>query len=255
MASTFSGTDVVTCGTTGLNTLVEQTVVALAYPTAFARDHIIASKTDSVGFSAYRDFIIKDTGSMLLEAGRATVDCKAESNTGLITANNWWWIAYQLKTNGVNGDQKIFYSNLSSPLAEVGGYISQQVGSGAVSSDNSFSFCLGNSVTPQSFWGMTGAVAFVATWNRLLTLSELIAQQRRAWPTPGCQFFSHVGYPGTTVTDRSGNANHGTVTGTSAANHAPVLTPFGRTVTGWRGNASSGAAPVPMRRRGMFFGV
>lgn len=253
MGLNFSGnTHVVTHGTTGTNNMTEMTVMALARPTSFAMDHLLAAKTDGVGFAAYRDFYFNTAGGLSLELGRASTELKAVSTaTGIITANNWWWGAFQVKTNGVNGDQKLFYSALNGSLTEVGGYSTQNVGSGAVPDDSSYAFSIGNSATAQTFWGMRGDMAFVAVWNRLLTVEEMRTQQLNPFPTPGCQLMTQLGWPGTTARDYSPNLSNGTVTGATAANHPPILNPFHQMIQ--RQRPYRIAAAAPSKKDGLFF--
>jgi hypothetical protein len=213
--------DVIKYGTAVSSDSVEQTVLALVYLTAFnANDHLIASKSDGAGFTVYRDFIVTGTGGtsgrMLLEARRATTALRATSTSAVISINEWTWLAFQLNTAGVNADQKLFYAKDGSKLTEVASYSTQQVGSGSVFSDAAFQFALGNSDTPQTFWGQTGITAMFTTWSRALTLKELndiIEARSIDIEDPTLELYT---VPGTNLGvqfDYSKKGRHGVVTG------------------------------------------
>jgi len=74
-----------------------------------------------------------------------------------------------------------------------------------------------------------GEIANFKYWNRVLTLSDLIAQQYGAPVGAGCLLHTEYGINGTgTQADWSGNGNNGTVTGSAVSDHAPIPKPFSR---------------------------
>lgn len=215
-----SGTsDKVDCGSgASLDDLAAGTFLAWVYPTALKADDTIVVKTaQSTGM---RNFIAVGSGALRVDIDRAT-DLVIVSSASVLSTDSWQFVAAVFNTGGADADQKLFHGTLTSLAAETG-YQVQQVGSGAVVSDAAHNLFIGN-FNSGTFGAFAGRIAWVAHWNRVLTLAEIRAQQFRPHKTSGCVLFMHLGFNGTgTQPDHSGNFNSGTVTGATVAPHVPL---------------------------------
>lgn len=193
---------------------------------------------DAVPPAAATTFVRKDSGnfvftanltSLVFNIARATQSLSISTvfaNLSTYGAGKWCCVAAAWDTAGANGDQQLFHGDLATPIAEVSAYSStQRVGSGAVTDTSSLNLIVGNNVA--GTLPFAGRIAFVAVWNRRLSLDELIAQQYRPHVTSDCVLFTHLGYNGggvgVTHPDWSGNGNVGTATGTTVADHVPLF--------------------------------
>jgi hypothetical protein len=136
------------------------------------------------------------------------------------TANNWYQVVIWINTgSAVSG-------------MEVSGPVSCSTSTGYGPSDprlpSTGNFIIGKGWSGSNFQGI---VAEVAVYNSLLSTSQMAAlqhvcpvgaaAQRMGFPAP-VGYFPLWGASGSsTEPDLSGNKNNGTLTGTSAANHAP----------------------------------
>lgn len=189
-----------------LDDLVTATFVAWVYPTAFAANQVLWSKNGTTRYARF------NTAARLnFAVARATTPLEVTA-TDTLTANRWAFVAGALNTGGVNTDQKAYYGSLTSVVAEVSAYTTQQVGTGAVTSDAAGNLSIGSNTASQPF---TGRVAWVQVYNRQLSLGELrMLQGDRSLKLQGCVGFWQPGWDaGTTVPDLSGSGNHGTITG------------------------------------------
>lgn len=110
--------------------------------------------------------------------------------------------------------------DLSTLLAEPSAYTTQTVGSGTYLTGNSFRVGMPHFSTTLEF---KGRIAFVAVWDRRLTLAELQSQQFRPRVSDNCVLFTHLGFNGLgNQIDWSGKGYHGTLTGTTLASHVPI---------------------------------
>jgi hypothetical protein len=232
-----------------LDNLSQRTMLAWIYPTSVTTPlaQAIYAKADGTSFSAYRSFYVAGSigSTIYVDSHRATTILKAESGT-VLSNNVWQFVGGAVDEAATATDQKLYWGSLSTAVAEVPTYASQQVGSGAFGNDAAFNATLGNfsATVPQSWSRFIGRIAFFAMWNRVLTLNEIRQQQFRPYPTTGCVIFSHLGYNGTgTQANLSGQALNGTVTGATADIHVPLTAPFGGRA-GWRGNATAAAGPA-----------
>lgn len=168
------------------------------------------------------------TGEIQISITRATQGLLALvplANLSTYGASKWCCIAVTWNTAGADGDQQIWHGDLATPIAEAAGYSTQRVGSGAVTDTSGLDFLVGNASTNNRL--LDAKVAFVAAWNRRLSMAELVIQQFHPYVTSDCVLFSHLGYNGTgTQPDFSGNGNTGAVTGTTVSGHVPL--PFRR---------------------------
>jgi hypothetical protein len=195
------------------------TMAAWIYLTSDTTDGVIYQKAYFGAHGTFHALTVNETttGQLTLSMQRATGDLAAIS-AGVLTANNWNFVAARFTTSGANGDQQLFTGSLTRPVSEVGAYSSQLVGSGAHSSDNGQDAFLGN--RGNFVVGLPGRIAWFGYWNRRLSLAEIREQQFAPSPSLGCIGFWVLGdKPGIQI-DRSNYGNHGTITG---AVYAPAI--------------------------------
>ena len=183
----------------------------------------------SKGPVATNDIAFNSSGginALVMQRDRATTNssCQADwSNVPHASANTWMFLAGQYDANGSDADQRIFGGNLTNPADEVSTYVSQAVGSGALSSLSGLSAQIGNTDSGSFSW--PGEIAWVYVWNRILSLSEIRFQQFRPAFDTGCVLLMHCGGPGNgvgTQVDLSGQGNDGTITGATQGSLIPL---------------------------------
>ncbi len=192
----------------------------------------------------------------LADRQRATADALCQANAANFAAyglNKWLFVVFVFDTGGANGDQKILIGDLTRPAAEPSSYTTQTAGSGSISTNyGSSNFFVGNQAGALTR-EFKGRIAWVGVWNTALTTQQIISEQFRPRVLPGnTVLFSHLGYPGTTCPDWSGNAIGATVTGATNTSHVPMAPLFGGTRTP---SYIAAAAPPPAKMDGMFFGA
>lgn len=223
MARTFGalGTDVIDCGSgSSIDNLNPLTLAGWLFVTA-AGDAIqksIAAKTAVAGGWHY--LLDSNTGpvanGLRLFVTRATTDSDALSSAALALDT---WIFAACTYSDADGP-RLYTATGASPIAEVT-YNKRIVGTGARIDDAAGNMLIGNVSFAQL--PFKGRLAHQGAWNKILTLGEMEefrrgrgaqnANLRGLWPLWG------VASP---ELDLSGNLNNGTVTGATAADHAPV---------------------------------
>lgn len=256
---TGAGTTRVSVGTSTSIISDVCTILAWIYPTSVTTPstQAIIEKTPS-DFSDYRGIQVDGTGLLaFIRRGSPAFTGTEVAATGLLSINTWQMVGTVMDaTSSTATDQKLFYGSLTSMIAEVPSYSSQDAGSGATS-QGSINTLIGNNGDGSFVSGFPGKIAWVATWNRILTLGEIQAQQFTPHVTAGCQLFIHCGFNGTgTQPDWSGNGRNGTVTGATTDSHIPLRI-FPSTIGGWRSTDLAPLVPViptvEMKRNGGFF--
>lgn len=146
------------------------------------------------------------------------------TNDGLIVTNAWAFLGVTRDPNAgtiLHG----YRGSLTSQVIENTSYQSNVNGSLVDDTDAGGGFKIGNLFANNG--AFSGNIAWVGVWNRVLTLPEMQALQYNPQVTSGNVLFIYPGYNGLgTQIDFSGNANHGTVTGTTMANtEIPISIP------------------------------
>jgi hypothetical protein len=183
--------------------------------------------------TAGKEFSYDAGGNIKLFVG--TVDgwpnwIHAEGNTSPLTAGSWSFIAAVWDSGGADGDQELYHGSLSTLVAEVGGYATQQRGSGALVDESALDLLAGENEDLVDS-GNDTIIAWVGVWDVVLTVSQLQQQQFRLGSpvsAADCQLFCHHGYNGVgTQADLSGTGNTGTVTNATVDDHVPLGPFFG----------------------------
>jgi hypothetical protein len=205
------------------------TYLLAVYPTSLVDARTFLSKSTS-GTSGQRFRLVTTSGDLAIVCTRATTNLSYTSNSAPLAAvNAWYWVAATVDINGSAGDlARIYAAPFGASLAQVT-YALQTDGSGAQSANAAGTIIVGNDAgNARSF---PGRIALAMAWSRRLSLGELITQQSRPFASSGCFLYTHLGWNGTgSQVDYSGQKNHGTVTGATAAAHAPIRPPFGQDV-------------------------
>lgn len=201
-----------------LDNLSTFTVLAWVNTSSLAGDNFIWSKTDN-GFAAERFFILRSSGYIRVELGRATTYAIAENNDSAISTNTWRFVGFSW--DGTNAP-KIYRGDLTTAIAEVSSYVTSQAGSGTAQDESANSMIFGN-INPAGGEGFNGRIATVMVYNRVLSVGEMQSLQFMPRAASGCLIYSNYGYNGTTnAPDWSGNGNTGTNTGATVGDHVPV---------------------------------
>ena len=162
-----------------------------------------------------------DGTTLRFQFGRSTTAFLHDSATGMLSANAWLCVAHSWDVAS-GGTSSWYRGTRTTSMSSVGG--TPTVGSGT--HDDS-----GGSLTVGLYTGLNSdavRVATMAVFNRALSLAECNAWQFKPRVTSGCVGFWNFGYNGTnTQPDWSGNANNGTVTGATVADHVSIGPPFG----------------------------
>ena len=190
---------------------------------ASAKDDGVLYREDSGGALVYRLIMDDTSGNMQFFVNRAGGGgFKVSSSLGL-TVGDWKCVAVSFDaTNHTD----IFIGDLSTSLAAP--TLSTDVdGAGAMNTNNGL-FTIGNSEDNQATRFFTGSIAVVKHFDKRLTLQQLIAEQWGNANLVDRNYYAELGYSGTsTQVDWSRNANNGTITGGTIADHVPLRMPFG----------------------------
>jgi hypothetical protein len=232
MALTFGAltTDRVVHGSdASLDNLDPFTCALWVYPTTVTGNRVFLSKSSAAGSPNGKFFGFEGATTRLqFIQDRVTTDSVYVTNLSALTTNKWWFIAVSFNSAGAAGEiVNIYQGDLSATLAE-GTYSTATDGSGANRDDSAISLAVGNTTPASPASAFQGRIAWCGVWNRELSLAELRMQQFRPHKTSGCVLFTHYGFNGTGAQpDWSGNANAGTVTGATVAEHVPLGPAFG----------------------------
>jgi hypothetical protein len=162
-----------------------------------------------------------------VDVGRATTSLSYVSATSTLVQNAWNYVAFTFDSAGSANELVQIYKGNRTTLATEVTYASRTDGSGALLSDATANFSIGNASGYSAAW--LGTIAWFAHWNSVLTLAQVQAQQfDMSFPVAkaNCVIFMHLGIHGAggtgTQVDWSGNANHGTVSSATVGAHVPL---------------------------------
>lgn len=226
--------DRVDCGSaTRLDNINPITWVFWIYPTNLVADNVAYLYSKIPSYTEYKTIFLNDpglpNGSILGDINRGGTfytDAIVQKN-GLLSNNQWQYVAITMNTSGSNSDQKIYYGTLTTPATEVSSYDVQTVGSGIVGSDASANAVIANNAL-DPVYAFPGRIAFFGIWNRALSAGEIKSQQFRPRVTSGNVLFLKLGSNGlTNVPDWSGGKITCSRTGATIAPHVPLRPLFG----------------------------
>jgi hypothetical protein len=147
-----------------------------------------------------------------------------QTNNAGITVNKWWYVCVTIdQAAGAGVKVKVYVGDLST-LATARTFGTATDPSSGFVSNNGATFFVGDNAADATSMG--GRHAVMMMWPGVV-LTEAQAQQQQFSHLPivaGCKLHAVYGYNGTgTQPDWSGNANNGTVQGTTAvADHVPL---------------------------------
>lgn len=247
MALNFAsaGSDRVDCGSAGgIDDFTAFTFIAWLNPTTTVSGDTIFSKGADVKQVEYRASV-----RLRLRVGRATTGAEAESSNNFLTVGTDHCFAC---TYDESDGPRLFVGSTTVQLIEDAAYSTQTVGSGATTADAASALLLGN--RPGNDKGFGGDISTAMYLNTRLTLKQLQALQWRMVNQASTKGHWILGLNGAGAQpDLSGNANAGTITGATVADHAPIPPPFGFDL-GWQG-AFAAAAPPSGRIMGSLAGL
>jgi hypothetical protein len=207
-----------------LDDILTGTILAWIYPTVLDTGGGRVYQKSYLGADgSYWVLAVNDGAMGRLHMGysRPTGDLNIAAD--VVTTNAWQFVGAVFNGSGVDADQKMYRGTLAIRVAEVGAYFVKSTGSGTHPTDAGSTGLIGNRGNFNV--GFPGRIAWLGLWNRQLSVSEIETQQFRPRVTSGCVGFWDLHGTGTQY-DQSGNGNHGTVTGATAADHVPL--------SGWR---------------------
>lgn len=188
-----------------------------------AKDDGILYREDSGGAFVYRLIVDDTSGNMQFAADRSgSIGFKVNNSLGL-AVDVWTCVAVTFdSTNHLD----MYIGDLSTALVSPT-FSSDVDGSGTLDANDGL-FTIGNSEDNQSTRFFTGSIAVVKHFDKRLTLQQLIAEQWGNANLVDRNYYAELGYSGTsTQVDWSRNANNGTITGGTIADHVPLRMPFG----------------------------
>lgn len=135
------------------------------------------------------------------------------------------WLCIMSQFDGsTSSNNKLWVGDLTNPPAEPSAYITQSAGSGAISSNAASSLIYGQ--RGGSAANFDGKIAIAGWRSSHPTIGEIYNIWRGGLSADRLGEW-HFGMDGaSTVVDRSGNGNTGTVTGATVSAHVPILRPY-----------------------------
>lgn len=234
-----AGTDVVNHGSdTSLDDLSAVTRMFWIKPDVFAsNDSIWGKKQGSIN----QRFAINDgSGNLRIFMDLSVATISYITSSLALSTGSWHFVSYTFDNAGSTGSRTHIYIGGVSTVAAEPTYSLTDDGGGTYTADAAANYYVGNNGNIAN--SFDGKIAWHGCWNRVLPLSEILAQQFRPHVTSGCVLFCHYGFNGTgSQADWSGNGNAGTVTGATVADHVSLGPPFGFDL-GWQGAFAAAAA-------------
>lgn len=203
---------------TVLNSIVVGAVLAVVKPATITGSNRHFFRKSGTQFSR---FFYNQSGVIEFGKQRATTSLTIlANNTVVITTGVHWAAAAVFDLGGADGDQRLYLGHLEDGLAEVPGYTTQVVGSGA-HDDSSGNLIVGNNAAGGA--GFNGIYSRFVVWNgHQPSLAELNGALHGDLPDDVVLWTEYGLHPTDLAPDYSGHGNHGTVTGATIALHAPV---------------------------------
>lgn len=207
---------VVAAASASLNNIATGTAMWWLYPTAAPNGHHLMNKPGTqsmrarLGATYFEMYYGGSTGDVAFSR-----DISGFAHWG---TNKWVKIACHWSFGGSSGDQKLWMGDLSNAIAEPDMYDEVLTGSGS-HDDSAGDLIIGNHASNNA--ALAGTLACMAIYNSILTEAQMNTWFARpsAIVKSGCLgswIFGDGGSTGSQL-DRSGNGNHGTVTGASAS--------------------------------------
>ena len=226
MALTFGAatSDRVNHGTGNAN-LSPFTLLLWIFPTTLNTNDAIAHRGTFAANNRRSFFQSDSSGNLQLSVDRSTTDTIYITNDAPLVLNEWNFVAASFDSSAGAGEIANIYRGSLTALVTERAYGTATDGSGTLADDSAASFIVGNIANfTTAFKGRIAIAAYVlGAWS----LAQIQAWQFRPRMVDGIKLLAVYGYAGTgTQPDWSGNANNGTVTGATVADHVPI--PFRR---------------------------
>jgi hypothetical protein len=152
------------------------TVFVITKPIDRSANNNIVAKHDGSNAGWFFE-LVDNQGDFRFQLERSSTDLRVQTaGWNGVAEGEWVNLAAVWDINGANTDQKLYYGLAnSSSLEEPSSYgHSQTAGSGSVESDATHPITIGNRSDDAPSWGeYDGDIAYVAIYNRVLTLSDL----------------------------------------------------------------------------------
>lgn len=170
--------------------------------------------------TGFVNVVMRQNGTRLrFDLNRTTADMILVADGFLAGRYNFGVVSWDAALTDT--DQHLYIGTPNVPAIEPV-YLTQTAGSGTQDVDSTGPFLIGN-LEPTGTDVTQGNIAWLATYNRQLTLREIHRLQFNPQPAPGCLGDWIPGEFGTGIVhDRSGKGNYGTVTGATYV-RAPEL--------------------------------
>lgn len=229
MALTFtaSSNDRVGCGSAAsLDDLSSMTILAVVMPTSLVTNCGIVGKRNLASGTGW-GFQLTGTGGNLrfTSGGGSGSEVYDTNDTPLSGTGQWYRVALTRNKAGTSGARVAMRTGgLTGALTAR--TLGTTIDPTTYGSDAAQNLAIGNRFDDASaVTAWPGSIAFVAIFPSILTLAQMEIQFRRLYaPIVSAAGLWHLGLQhGTSAQmDLSGNGNHGTVTGATAAVHAPI---------------------------------
>lgn len=197
------------------------------YPTSLAVLQNIWSKKSDSDTTQAPSFFTNSNDELRL-SWRGSTNMAYETSAANLTTNKWWFVGVTVDQGASAGAKvKVYVGDLATIAASQS--FATATDGATFRTNASTEFRIGSSVADDSPW--KGRIANTLFWpGVVLTQAEIQLHQFLLRPrVAGCKVAAVYGYNGTgTQADWSGNANNGTVTGATVADHVPVTFRSGR---------------------------
>lgn len=223
----------VNCGNSAaINNLATITLISWQYLIAANENNITARKANDNESVDDFEFSTTISDECFGSLGRATTGVLVWSNTDQFVASKWIYTVVVMDSTGANGDQHIYYGDLSTLATECGAYSQQRVGAGARTGGAS-NLGIGNFQGGTVAWPNTNKIiAVFAIFNTTLTQGQIRSFQYHPRAMENCVGLWFPGLHGaSTVPDLAGNGNNGTVFNATLDVHVPLRAPFGASMS------------------------
>lgn len=203
------------------------TYMMWVYFEALGTDDFMWNKDTEVGERDRANTLFNDATAISASIDTNTGSDSVDTDGGFLRTNAWLFIAFAYSENGASNDRLRVYVGDSTTTATEATYGSQANGSGGREDNSAADTIIGNKTSDDQ--GMNGQIAFLAYWDRRLTIDQIREQQFSPHITTGTLIMSFYGFQpaGDTQPDWSGTGNPGTPTNlTGSSNGPPINSPF-----------------------------
>ncbi|PHR58813.1 MAG: hypothetical protein COA47_10430 [Robiginitomaculum sp.] len=202
-----------------LNSLTGFTVAGWYFVTERASDDTFCYRLNAAASSVYRVLLSGTTGDIQFAVWRAGGTAFVVTDDQPVLLNTWCYIAATFEDTG---ELSVYHGSLTSDVVESTYGTNNQLSGVLDEHDGDLIIC--NNITNQGNRFLNATTAEFQHYNRLLTLPELIKEQRGNRPHPDLVIDMQMGWNvvGTTQPDRSQFKNDGVITGETQSFHIPL---------------------------------